>query len=634
MKNLKRLMLLAVLITAACLLWGCKNYEPMTIDTQLKINSNFDGERMMTAAIDKSTFNTLFDGDIATLQSMIEKYCPPEMSCTVKTTDNGAAVTMTIPFASYEEYQTKVYRILVNDNNPNSVNPAVYYDKSNNVFKRGYDLKESFKSADMFYWLTTAVGTEFPKLAEEDLSALYKTGKNELIYNNEVFETEEYIAHSSMVSNGFTDAVIETKINDDGSLDGTVRLTIDREDASKISDLDALIDAVVPTGGFGTTILKNLTKTYEITFTSRSEADYVKQLNKIFHSDHSVFEITQEQDANETLKARKYVKQYVDGSYYIDFNQENTNISYVVRLASGYTLENCASANKYIQSSNYDYTDDYTLVTASMSPSDEITFSFGADVPLDKIDVYTKILSNSRQERQIIFTLSKEQDELIGESFKDRIEARITDEITLERTELENKAIKYIVTIKASGAAKMSELTCAFLDGDSASAKSSLEGGLAERNSLHKIHYAYSDVIDFTKFLSTSQAINGIEYVFEYPDGYAAKFKDASAYEDVSQSQNTLSCLTYNKTISVESSAEKTNINGILQQLLWYLSLAAILIILLFNLPGLIRCIKSRTFSAEDMELFTKKGYMMISILAVAGVIFVITSIRLLFGVY
>ena len=76
MKKLKWILVVMLCIVAAASLYGCKNVPTMTIDTKLEINSNFDGERMMSAAIDKNTLNTIFDGDVLKLQAMIEKYCP------------------------------------------------------------------------------------------------------------------------------------------------------------------------------------------------------------------------------------------------------------------------------------------------------------------------------------------------------------------------------------------------------------------------------------------------------------------------------------------------------------------------------------------------------------------------------
>ena len=97
---------------------------------------------------------------------------------------------------------------------------------------------------------------------------------------------------------------------------------------------------------------------------------------------------------------------------------------------------------------------------------------------------------------------------------------------------------------------------------------------------------------------------------------------------------NVLTCITHNKVIEVRSYAEKANVMGILQRVLLLLSLAGMLIVILLNLGAILRCVKKRSFDAEEFGLFTSRGYIFITIFAVCAVVFVISAIRLLFGVY
>ena len=115
---------------------------------------------------------------------------------------------------------------------------------------------------------------------------------------------------------------------------------------------------------------------------------------------------------------------------------------------------------------------------------------------------------------------------------------------------------------------------------------------------------------------------------------YKAAFVDATSYEEVGQNGNVLTCKTFNKTVSIKTTAEKANVEGYLMQVLWYLSLLGILLSILFSLPNLIRCAKARHFSGEEMEIYTKKGYIIVTVFAVSVVLFVLTSVRLIFGVY
>ena len=86
--------------------------------------------------------------------------------------------------------------------------------------------------------------------------------------------------------------------------------------------------------------------------------------------------------------------------------------------------------------------------------------------------------------------------------------------------------------------------------------------------------------------------------------------------------------------IEVRSYAEKANVMGILQRVLLLLSLAGMLIVLLFNLGAILRCVKKRSFDPEEFGLFTSRGYIFVTIFAVCVVVFAISVIRLLFRVY
>lgn len=630
MRKIRWILLAVLCIAASAVLGGCKNVQTMTIDTKLIINQNFDGERVMTAALDKNVFKSFFDSDVTKLQSLIEKYCPVQMSCVASANGDSAVVEMSIPFASYNEYQEKVREIL--EGAGDSVNSAVYYEYSSNLFKSGYTIEEKFTSADLFYWLKTALKTEYG-FEDEDLSQLFKDGKTELVFGNDTIETEPHIKHSTMQSHGFKSMTVETVIQEDHSMSAEVSLTISDENAEAISGLDEMMQKMAGTDFGLMTKSGSDEKTYVYSFETSSVMTYVQRMNSLLHTDNTVFEITKAQDDTQTLKARQYIRQYMDASYFVDYSLPGASVTYSVKMPGKLSFDTCESKNQYITDTDYSSDDKSTTATVTMNPSDEITFGFGSDIALEEINVYTKIHNDHKLERTLTFTLSKEKDELIGENFVGKLEERLRDNISYEKEEKKDESV-YKVTIEAKSSKEMSQLTSWFLNGTEDAADISLSGGINEKNSLNKIRYAYDDKIDFSGFLGGSDSTNGIIYMFEYPKGYEAHFTDASAYEDVAESGNTLVCKTFNKTVSIKTTAEKGNTEGLILQILWYVSFAGILIAVLFSLPNLIRCAKARSFSGEELELYTRKGHVLVTVFAVSAVIFIIASVRLIFGVY
>lgn len=631
MKKLRWILAALLCIAAAATLYGCKNVRTITIDTRLEIDSNFDGERVMSALIDKNTLDAIFDGDVSKLQTMIENYCPVEMSCRASAEDDGSAVIeMSVPFASYDEYKNKIGSILKEAEN---VNPAVYYEYSNNLFKSGYTIEEKFCSADLFYWLTGALKTEFSSLKDEDLSNLYTNGKTELVFNGQTVETDSYISYTTMASHGFKSMHAYTTINEDETLTASVELTISRENKETIGELDAIMEKTASSGISMMTKRTSDDITYVYSFDAISLSNYISHMNTILHTDNTVFEITTEQDDTQTLKAKQYIHQYLDASYFVDYSIADAGVSYSVTLPGKLSFDSCDGDGGYITDTDFTSDEKTTTAVVTMNPSDEVTIGFGTDISLEKIDVRTKVYNDHKLERNISFYLLKDKDELIGANFTEKLGAHTNENISFEKED-DNDTVTYHVTITAKSAEEMSKLTAMFLNGSKSAQDISMSGGINEKNSLHKIRYAYSDMIDFSAFLGGSDVTDGIVYTFEYPGGYTAAFEDASAYEEVSQNGNILTCKTFNKTVSVKTTAQKANAEGYILQILWYLSLVGILLSILFSLPNLIRCAKARCFLGEELELYTKKGYIIVTVFAVSVVVFIIASVRLVFGVY
>ena len=631
MRRLKWFILTVICTAVIALLCGCQKDQTITVNTQLVINSSFDGERVMTASVGQAALDGLFDGNVDLLQSMIERYCPVEMSCSAQASENGAVVSMSVPFATYEEYQNKIEAILAGAGD--RVNSSVYDEYSDNLFKTGYTVEEKFCSEDLFYWLNDALKKEFPSLADENLDDLYQEGTTELVFNGSAVTTDRYISYSTMQSHGFKSMAVETILQEDDTIEASLALTISEENEDWFDDLDTTMRRMVPQDGNIAIRTVGGEKTYTISFDALNIQSYVRQMNEILHQDNTIFEMNEQQDDTQTLRANQNIVQYADASYFVDYAQPDAFVSYTVQLPGSLSFETCESKNGYMVDSSYETEDTSSMAVVTMNPSDEITFIFGADISLEEIDVYTKINNNHNLERQITFSLLSEKDAVVGENFMARIQERLNDHISCEREEKDDLVI-YTVTIRADSTQQMSAQTAWFLDGSETSETTAFTGGINDKNSLNRIRYAYDDRLDFSGFLGSSQSTNGIIYMFEYPSGYHASFVDASAYEDVAETGNTLVCRTFNKTVSIDTSAWKRNTEGMILQILWYTSLAGILLSILFSLPNLIRCAKARHFSAEEMEMYSKKGRVVVTIFAICAVIFIIDSIRLLFGVY
>lgn len=622
------------------MLGGCGKMETMTINTQLNINRNFDGERVMSMTMPSSVVDKLFNGDRELLRQTIEKYCPSDMGCSIEDAADHVNIRFVIPFASITDYQIKVTNILNADNNPNKgqVNPAVYYDYSDTMFKHGYVIKEDFASTDMFYWLESAIRTEFSEFEDADLSNLYTAGSNTLVFENTEINCGEKISYSTMESTAFKSVTVMSDMTaQDGSYQGKVELVLDRDkyDQLQTSQINTKMQEISSDVIHYTVSLTNTEKVFTYSFLARNDEQFVKDLNAIFNSTDSIFSVNYEQADDAALQARKLVQCYVNAGYYVDFSDPTSTLTWIFKVDDGYRLENVSDKYGYMQSSDDDQTNEEHLIKVVSSASDELTLQLGTDINLTSITVNTTVHSEKNIERTFEFCLPKDMDDLAGTNLMNLIKQRVNNYMTYERKEDGlNKTVLYKVTIQASSAELLAKLTCGFLDGNDVSGRSEMSGGMNEQNTLQKIRMNYTDKIDFSQFLGGSEVTEGILYTFEYPYGYTASMTDADEYENVNTERNTFSFITRNKSIVIDSYAEKVNAMGIIQQILWYVTVAVMLILILLNIPTAIRCIRHKRIDPDEIGLFTKKGYVVITIAAVTVVVFVITSIRLIFRIY
>lgn len=642
MRKHKKWLVLCVCFLVMIVLGGCKQMGTMTIDTQLNINSNFDGYREMTTTMSTEILNHLFDGDVDKLRSTVEKYCPSDMGCSIETSGDNIKVKLVVPFATLSEYQRKVYRIFANqiDSNPDMEEPSVYYDKSNNMFKNGYVLEENFTSMDMLYWLPEAIKQEFPEFADEDLSQLLSQGSTTLVYNDESIETTSKISHTEMTSTAFKDVNVTTQLQGQGNdtvYKGTVQLVMDREDYDQLksADINVQMENRITDYIDYRSSLSNTEKLYTYTFEAKTQEQYIRYMNHIFETDDTIFEIADENTDEDTLRAEKKINCYINGGYYVDFSQENCQMTHTIILDSNYRVESVYGEKGYLEQTDYPSSDkDELTICAIMNAPDQLMITLGVDVPVQRVEVETFIENQYHLSRQLRFYLTESNDQLVGENLTSRIKERLNNYITYEKSTVDGECAMYTITIEADCGENLARLTCGFLDGIDSSGNSIMTGGIDEQNTLKTIGFSYEDKIDFSQFLSNSEATEGIIYTLHYPDKYNAQVYYTDNYEDTSQSGNILSCTTKHKVISVMSRAEKSNFIGFVQIVLVYAALLLILISLLLSLPGFIRCIKAKKISMATMGAYTKRGKIVLTMFTSGAVIFIITMIRLIFRAY
>lgn len=173
------------LLTVLCcgvfllLLTGCG------MKTNLKMNSDFAGERVIVCD-EISDTNLLFSAaKVKDITGVLEANCPEQLAFSYQYTDSKqskAIYTFTLKFTDLNDYKTKVAALI-------GRTPSVVYDyksPEDQLFKSGFSLTEDFESKDLLVWVKPTLKKELN--LSRDLSALTDTVTitlNDVTYDNE-----------------------------------------------------------------------------------------------------------------------------------------------------------------------------------------------------------------------------------------------------------------------------------------------------------------------------------------------------------------------------------------------------------------------------------------------------------------
>lgn len=646
MNKLRKILIAAGLLM---LLWlaGCNGtISEIDIDTKLTVSTSFNGERLMTAQIPAAAFRRMFNNDVDTLKNVIDRYIPGSMYCTAQTMENGdAQILMRIDFASVSEYQEKISKICSGNTAEDAVVPVINFDYSHSILKNGYTIEENFTSMDLFYWLSDAIRTEFPAFKSQDLTNVFQLGTTQVVFDGENIDLNgnDMIQVSNIESNPFDSITVMTEIDEDNVISAEIRYSVSSALVESLGTrLENMMNNLVPKDGKLDFADKSNRRIYTMTFSRETEDEYRTAVNKALGSNNTVFAITTEGDS-ESLAAKKSVVQFYDGSYFLDFTNPDTTITYILRMPSNYSLESCSSKYGYLTNERSNYSTNYCEINMTLQSSDEVTAIMGFAVDIDAVDVQTVMNAPNSIDRKISFKLSSEADTLIGSSIKDRLTEAAEgwsdpENMKVETDSLINSTLITIV-MHAASPEELTQMMQTILGGEESvssngEAVSSFSAVQEKPENPWKRKMSSADTLNFSAFLKGSSISNGISYKLTFPRHYMASFTENDAYEDAATDGESITCTTNNKIMAVRAGAETWNIEGIVVFVCWALMIVILFVIAVFNIDHIVHYLNTKTLDMDGEVLFKGRPLMTLTVSALAFVCFVIMTIRLIFKIY
>ena len=626
-KGKKKYVAVVILALMMLLLCGCTAGTKLSVDTFLEMDENFKGQRSMSAMVPKTIFNQVFDGNLDELQKILTEKCPSTLLCKAEEVDNGIKITMTLDFANLQDYTDKIGQIL-------GKTPGIYFDVSQSIFKKGYMIQENFSSVDLFGWLFDTLKGKYSQLEDKEIGDVFQNGKTSVIFKGEIIETTPEINVENMESHTFDSISVELTLNGQDSYGVNINFIADKDVYYDMGDdMDRAVKKLVPDGGVYEAVNVDHQRIYTIGFSAHNVDTLLAQLNSVLKTETCKFKVEEVGDESDPFKANKIITMYLDGSYFLDFGKENTEMIYKINVSPEYSFNECKSVTGFLKDHSFNTDGKYSSVIMKVGPSDEIRLSLSYAVDLTETEVYTKIINDSKIERDIIFKFDKDKSKLIGENFKNKLNSRMSETMKLEVKENSDRT-SYIVHIPVGTPEEVSKMTTEFLDGASDTEMTNiLKGGKVAKKQLKVKAYEFEDTIDFQYFLGKAAIDQGIKYQIEYPKGYSVQLNDAE-HTNTKIVGNTLSCETKNKMLTVKTRGETANVSGMTQLVIWWISLILSIVSIFLNFKRIMALIKHGKAAFADEQIFEKCSVLFMTIGIISLTVFLFTSIRLLFRIY
>ncbi len=215
----KKLLLSAILIMLFALT-GCGG----ALNTELTVNDDLSGKRVMTYTADCHDQDSYFKGDYASARSVIAKSCPDGLKLDDRSTDDNIELVFTLEFSDIDEYTHKV-RSIIEASGKDAPETPIEYMAPSSVFATGISYKENFTSEDLMNWFQdTLVNGGY--VSSGDRGNIYYKGKN---YQNNICGNEDTSSRvnintiSYLALNGIS---YTTGFNSDGTFDREIRVDV------------------------------------------------------------------------------------------------------------------------------------------------------------------------------------------------------------------------------------------------------------------------------------------------------------------------------------------------------------------------------------------------------------------------
>ncbi|MEG1066560.1 MAG: hypothetical protein RSD85_03300 [Erysipelotrichaceae bacterium] len=383
MKKISSIILIAILFLVS----GCTK-AGIEVKTELNINKDNSGTRIMNFSVDKNTFGSGIGPQNEDFNNLIKMNIPKELEYSLVETNSSYDYSIVMKFKSLEEYKAKVTKIIGKE-------AIINIKQADSVFASGISINENFTSTDLTQWLIKLL---------EDKKILKNTDltydKNSVIIAGKEIDTNAQINVVNLTYTPLEYINFDTIINEDDSYNREISFVMSKASYElKTQELKEHMSKITPKEALGTWTNDSNNYTYKVSFKAIDINQLKLYTTQIMSSDnnkikHDIFvgadPLKIYQSFEETINPSNYVVPTDDKlliKYSIKAN-ETTNM-YILNYNGEETqLDNIHSYN------NEDKTDLYAIKINSFKP-----------YKINNIEYSTEILNDTELRKTLAFNV-------------------------------------------------------------------------------------------------------------------------------------------------------------------------------------------------------------------------------------
>lgn len=418
MKQIK-IALLAVLTMLG--IAGCS--AGSRIETNLTVNKDLSGVRVMEVAIDSSVFSENFHGDIAALNVVVEQKCPKELKWTYDNSDGTDCYHVELVFSSPEDYKRKVEAITGEEK-------TVELSAPETIWANGFRVYEGFSSSDLLGWLKEAL-VEAELVDSSDSSYIFEDGACKLTFNGTAYDAGSSIQVNELQYLPLEKIDLLTNMKDLNSFDRSIIFYIPRESMNvKRAEIEAFLNGNVPEGAVSSwDVYENGTK-----MTISKENMDVAALNvfdqKVLASDKNVVETAPKAGTEEAMSLFSFANsctEVINLSSYAGDESGRVKMGYYVKTEDGMELKRDPGTDVTFHVRENETYAGYGRVLSDKFAETTLSFLLEKNYMIQRAGVTTEAKPNDFYQRSITIELAQLQSEVDRAEILSRFQAKAGD---------------------------------------------------------------------------------------------------------------------------------------------------------------------------------------------------------------